>query len=484
MILKNNKDNLKIVGEFGDSGSSLGNREVGKRNVDIYKKYLRKQIAQFALTVGNKRVSSSSKKRDKSKLTKAQFQDSLRFAETMKSINKSLCSCGRDTHYVNESGAVELKKSSSNKYQLKGLKSCGNNASCPVCASKLSFIRGNDLAKLIEVGKENNRSYAMIVTTIPHKPLEKLEITLQQVVDMSRYMFNDRQWKEFKKITQCRFIHGGLENMVSFKNHQIDWHPHKNYLLDFDIPLPEVFRVLGLRDDLAFRLYVSKMLVEIGQKYLKKEKIKKKLLPVKMVQTPETLVQVKGGVTCSTHFDKKYITKWGLDAEMTGGIYKEGRYEGGSFHPFGLLDMIDAENQEVGEKQRYQATMAFQEFVVASRGKQWFYFGKGAVKYYNEKYFAEIKVNPDDEALAQMADDAKLLFLFDNYSWLNFKSTPKKIYRAFSMKSDAEVIQSFLDEIEKNKSSEKWLVQVLENGLRIDYQEFEYVMDDGEFGLV
>ncbi len=458
MILQKNKPNLNYIELYQNTldnskndSSLLGNREIGKRVSQIYKKYYKKQIAQNALTVGNTEDFIKSKKSEYNSKKNRGIKKTLSFAMTLKTINKTLCSCGRDPHYMNESGNVELKKSDTGTYKLKGLKSCGNNSACPVCASKLSFSRGNDLAKLIEDGKKNNRSYAMIVTTIPHKPLEKLEVTLNQVIDMSRYIFNSTQWKKFRKVTQCQFAHGGLENMVSFKNGRIDWHPHKNYLLDFAIPLEDVFASLGLKTDLEFRLYLSKMLTSIGQRFLKNEKINKKLMPVRLFETKETLTQVKGGVTCSTHFDDKYITKWGLDAEMTGGIYKEGRYEGGSFHPFGLLDMIDQENKEIGDKQRYQAIMAFQEFVVASRGKHWFYFGKGAIKYYNENYGSKIRVKSDKEALESLNDEGSLLRIFSGIEWNDFRYTPRKVYNAFTRASDSEVLQYFIDEIERNK---------------------------------
>lgn len=457
----------------------LGNRELDKRTPKTYHKYYRKQIAQYSLTVGNRRVLSSSRETSKNHLSKDEFNNRLSFKETLKSVNKSLCSCGRDAHFKNDSGDIELKKSKQGIKRLKGLKSCGNNASCPVCASKLSYIRGNDLKDLMEVGRANGRSYAMVVSTIPHKPLEPLKLTQTQVIEMSSYIFNSRDWKTFRKVTHCRFVHGGLENMVSFKNGQVDWHPHKNYILDFDISLPMVFKALGLKNDLDFRLYLSKLLTSLGQKYLNSKKIDKTLLSVHASQQKNNaLVDVKGGVSVSTHFDDRYITKWGLDAEMTAGIYKEGRFEGASFHPFGLLDLIDEKNKEVGEKQRYQAVMAFQEFVVASKGKRWFYFGRGAVDYYNKNYGSKIKVKEDKEAIEVLEDEGETLHTFNIYDWLNFKPTPKKIYHAFIKDTDKETIEYFTKEIEKNKAikeSSNNRTMILDNGLSIEYQEIIYM---------
>lgn len=461
--------------------SSLGNREVGKRSKDFYLKYRRKSIAEYSLTVG---VTEDFIKKNKSILTtrkKNHFKTKLSFAKVLKSVNRSLCSCGNDLHYLNENSIVELKKNDG-AYRLKGLKSCGNNASCPVCASKLSSVRSSQLKELMEIGKKNNRGYMMVVVTIPHKPKEPLSTTLNQVIDMSRYIFNSREWKNFKKITKCRFLHGGLENMVSFKNGLIDWHPHKNYLLDFDISIKDIYKKLNLDNEHDLRMYVSRMLTKLGQNYLFSNSIKKRLLsPYFEQSSSNNNLYLKGGISASIDFDDTYISKWGLSAEMTSGIYKDGRFNGGSFHPFGLLDLIDNDNRDVCDKQKYQAVRAFQEFVVASKGKWWFYFGRGAVSYYNNNYGSKIKVKKDDEELESFEDVGDVLDVFTFKDWIYFKSTTKKIYKAFSLKSDADVVSFFRQEIIRNRKleldiyySNSVIKSFLLDGEEIEYQEVEY----------
>ena len=424
------------------NGTLLVNREIGSLTLKrerIYKKYLRKHIAQYALTVG-----------DRGQNTNPQLH----------TINKSLCSCGRDAHFQNEKGNVEIKETE-NTRRLKGLKSCGSNSACPVCASKLSSIRSNQLKELMEAGKNNSRSYMMVVSTIPHKPNEALEITLNQVIDMSRYIFKRKEWTEFKKITQCRFVHGGLENMVSFKNGLIDWHPHKNYLLDFDIPISEVIKVLKLENELELRMYVSRLMTSLGQKYLDLRKIDKELLsPYYEQDSKSKRLHVKAGVSASLDFVDDYITKWGLDAEMTGGIYKDGRFDGSldengsfknSFHPFNLLDFLHNENKDTDNKFKYQCIKAFQEFVLASKGKWWFYFAKGAVSYYNENYGTEIKVKSDELELIDLEDDGENIYNLSSDEWRHFEPTPKKIGKALTQRSREDVLIFIFSEIEKNR---------------------------------
>ena len=431
----------------------LGNREIrclNNKYAHIYKKYLRKQISQYALTVDNTKKIALSKNTKKTRLPKNEFNTKLSFVETLKTINKTLCSCGRDVHFMNDKKIVDIKESGTTR-RLKGLKSCGNNSACPVCASKLSAIRGNQLKELMTAGKNNNRSYMMVVTTIPHSPGEALEITLNQVIDMSRYIFMSKEIVKFKKLSKCRFVHGGLENMVSFKNGRLDWHPHKNYLLDFDIPVLEVIKTLGFDNELELRMYVSRLMTKVGQRYLNKKNIDKTLLsPFLQQEKNSKRIHIKAGVSASLEFDDGYIAKWGLDAEMTSGIYKDGRFSE-SFHPFNLLDFIHNENTETTKEQKYQCVKAFQEFVVTSKGKWWFYFGRGAIAFYNENYNTELKVKKDEEELLNLEDDGELIYFLEHQEWLDFEPTPKKIGYALSLPTRQNVLEYIYTEIEQNR---------------------------------
>ncbi len=446
---QNNNVNSSIVNTV--KTVPLGNGEIGKHYKHIFQKFNRKHIAEYALTVGNTKQIRLGKNEKKTRLKKSEFNNRLRFTNTLKTINKSLCSCGRDPHYNNKNKIVNIKEKD-NTRRLKGLKSCGNNSACPVCASKLSAIRGNQLKELMKAGRENGRSYMMVVTTIPHTPAEPLEITLNQVIDMSRYIFNSRKWKDFKELTKVRFVHGGLENMVSFKNGKVDWHPHKNYLLDFDIKIDEVIAILGLNSELELRMYVSSMMTKIGQNYLKTQKINKELLkPFYQQEEKSKRIYVKGGVSATLEFDDGYIAKWGLESEMTAGIYKDGRFNGGSMHPFNLLDLISDKNTEVTKEDKYKCIQAFQEFVVASKGKWWFYFGQGAVAYYNENYNTELKVKKDEEELSSLEDEGNLIYSMTYEEWLMFEPTSRKIGFALSRDTNQEVINYIFEEIEKNR---------------------------------
>ncbi len=441
----------------------LGNREVGCKPPKINKSYIKfynKQIFQYSLTVGNITDRPLEKRRLEKILSKAEFKLKLENDKKLKKINQSLCSCGRDMHFMNEEKIVDIKENNG-KRRFTGLKSCGNNASCPVCAAKLSAIRGNQLKELMQVGRDNGRSYILVIPTIPHQPQEALDVTQNQIIDMPRFIFQETEWRDFRKLTKCRFLISGLENMVSFKNGLVDWHPHKNYLLDFDIKTSEILEILGLKTELELSMYISEMMTRLGQKYLNKEGIKKTLRPVRYVSNKKTYkVEVKGGITATLDFQDDYIAKWGLDAEMTASIYKKGRYEGSadndgevkqSFHPFGLAELIDENNEETSKDFKYQCIMAFQEFVSASKGKKWFYFGKNQVKYYNDNYGSKIKVKKDEEELLALEDNGNIFDSLSEEEWLMWEYSPKKEAIAFSLDTKQDVLEYIYTEIEKNR---------------------------------
>jgi len=460
---------LNAIDENALNASLLVNREIGFKAQKIRLKFKKKNIAQYALTVGNVEDNYLEKRRQKKLLFNAEFKLKAKNDSILKKINQSLCSCGRDPHFMNVDKSVEVKEDKNGKKHLKGLKSCGNNAACPVCAAKLSTIRSNQLKELMAVGRKNGRSYIQVTMTIPHQPKESLFDTLPQVEEMSRYIFARPEWKQFKELTKCRFVHGGLENMVSFKNGQVDWHPHKNYLLDFDMPINEVMEVLGKSFKIELCFYISQLMTNLGQKYLDFKKIDKQLLDVHYGVNKKTNNPViKGGVVAIAEFKDDYIAKWGLDAEMTAGIYKNGRFDGSvddegqlkkSFHPHTLLEFIDQDNNETDEKFKYQCIMAFQEFVLASYRKHWFYFAKGAVIYYNENYGSEIKVKKDKDELVTLEDQGKRLKKIYFAEWQLFKVDPIKYGILITQKTKMDVMLYLESEMQKNaKSYEEQLI--------------------------
>ena len=403
-------------------------------------KYQRKSIAQFTLAKDN---------------TNKQIEKT----------NKSLCSCGRDTHFMNEEGVVIVKETAKGKRHGEGLKSCGSAWVCPTCASKLSTVRGSQLKEMLDIGRDNNRTYIMSVLTVPHYVGDNLDYLMEMLNSTYHYVYNSKKWKDFKKDLELNFVHSGLEIMASFKNDTkgnigIDWHPHKNLLLDFAIPMEKIkekiqFR-LGLKNKLEgwqVQHYIADFIYQIANPYIKKHynrELKVPFLENKKIVFKDggytNKLIVKGGVSCSVDFKSDYPTKWGLEVELTAGIYKNGQFEGASFHPFVLLDFISKYNDKTDDKFKEKCIKAFKEYTLATKGKSFFRFAK------NSKEFYDLEIENDLEELQKLDSTGKELFSISENDWTLFKPTPMKLAKLFTLENKAYMIDYLTQEIENNKN--------------------------------
>lgn len=411
----------------------LETKEIDEQKVDIYEKtrlnYNRKSTSQYAMAWGND-------------INEDDTNEEKNIKEMLHQTNKNLCSCGKDFGYTNTEKLIKFV-SNNGVRKFEGTKSCSSINSCPVCASKIAHTRGSELKEMLEVGKKNGRSYMMFVTTIPHQPGEKLDDLTQTVSDMSTYIMSSRKFKDFKKKISCRFVHSGFEVMVSTKKNRIDWNAHRNYLTDSDISSEEVLSRMNMKSSIELRLYLSRLLTSIGQKYLDKNNIKKKLLKPYIQTEKSGKINIKGGVSVSTEFDEAYISKWGLGEEMTQGVQKDGKVTG-SMHPFGLLDLI--RNEDTPKHIKTRSILAYREFVFTTKGKKWFLFGRGAIPYYNENYNA--KIRDKDEEIGD--EEPETLMVLDENEWLRwFQPTAEKIGRALTFETDDECVEYIQSEIQK-----------------------------------
>lgn len=119
------------------------------------------------------------------------------------------------------------------------LMTCGSIWLCPVCASKISERRKNELVK----GFENWRGgLVMITLTLSHKSNESLSEILKKLDRSYKLLTHGRKWQELKN----RFkIRGSVSNMeITFGSN--GWHPHKHivFLVDNEFVYKSMGEVL------------------------------------------------------------------------------------------------------------------------------------------------------------------------------------------------------------------------------------------------
>lgn len=190
---------------------------------------------------------------------------------------------------------------------FKGLYVCGRLWTCPVCAAKISERRRLELSVALENAKEQGLKVFLITQTIKHGVKDDLKVLLEKIANAEKRMWSNRDGMFYKK---------WLGVVGTIKTTEVlwgsnGWHPHKHTLLflNKDMSSRSVFNALS-------SLWIDSC-VKAG-------------LPAPTIAHGLT---VQDGSYASD-----YVSKWGLESEMTKGHSKVGKK--GGLTPFALLDDV------------------------------------------------------------------------------------------------------------------------------------------------
>lgn len=209
------------------------------------------------------------------------------------------------------------------------LQSCGSVWNCPVCAAKISEKRRSELKKGIAQHRKNGGYVYLLTLTNSHHFGDNLAELMAGQKKALKYLWSDRKPKEhFAELGKIGHI--TANEVTHGKN---GWHPHMHILLFFD----------GTVDIEALQTFIA----EYWQHCCKKAGLKKPSL--------EHGCDITDG-----NFADRYVSKWGLEEEMTKSHIKKGR-EGGNT-PFDLLRLSESGCEQSGR--------LFQTFAAAYKGKR------------------------------------------------------------------------------------------------------------------
>jgi len=360
---------------------------------------------------------------------------------------------------------VEQEHENGVSRHIVGLIKCGSPWICPSCSATLSKIKGEELTYVVNCGRENGRTYGMLVITIRHKLGDGLEYLQEALTAIWRKARSRRVMREFLKKHKVRFIHRGYEIMGSIKGGgvrrttsptdintkvvswstapQADWHPHFNLVFDFD-ELP-----IDINDEYAkinYELEIAKFVYDIVNDIAMKDYgIELKAPYIEEIGFGDnSRLQTKGGVSFNMDFStiEKYTTKFGLVEEATAGQYKNGN---GSLHPFQILDIIKEEhenpNTETTEQDKILLVRMFREYALATKGKTMFRFAPDSLRYYKDNYGLDLKEKPDlDEAEeTESKEQSAVIYACDLKLWRKFSPNSLNIANLLSQETGAEM---------------------------------------------
>lgn len=220
---------------------------------------------------------------------------------------------------------------------------CGSVWTCPVCAKQITEKRRNELSQAVEKWKAKGGHVRLLTLTFSHSKNQPLKFLL--------YGFQ-KAIKRFYETTsiQSLFRKYGIKHKIKSLEvtyGQNGWHPHHHILLlcDSDIDLSVI------RDFMAE--HWIKCCVKSG------------------LDSPsmEHGLDIRDG-----SYADKYVSKWGIEHEMTKGNVKKGR--NGGFSPFDLLNYsrVDA---VINDR---SCSSLWQEFAIAMKGQRQLVWSRGLKK--------------------------------------------------------------------------------------------------------
>ena len=252
-----------------------------------------------------------------------------------------------------------------------GLQTCGSVWRCPVCSAKIAERRRGEIIAAMAAHKAAGGCVNMLTLTCPHQVKDNLADLLKKQAKALNTFWKDRQskavFKEMGVVGQIRALevtHGRKSE------HNNGWHPHYHVLQFGGVGVDLTrFDAASMRD-WQVRLYLrwanACKLAGLGE------------------PSYAHGLKLDDGSKAA-----KYVSKWGLEDEMTKGHTKK------ALHGETPFDFLRA---YLADKNDKQAAALFIEFATTFEGKRQLHWSAGLKKRYaiGEK---------TDEELADIQDD-------------------------------------------------------------------------------
>jgi len=231
-----------------------------------------------------------------------------------------------------------LKAPDYNKAHYSGLTRCSSVWWCPLCAAKISERRRAELVAAVVVAKSMGWQVLLMTLTIPHGLGDDVKVILDQMLNAWRKMITSRAGKALKAMLGIEGTIRGLE-VTDGDN---GFHPHFHVLV-FAQP---IFTVNSF---------------QAGYLPLWQDACVKAGLPR---PSDERGLKVDDGAKAD-----KYVTKWGLEDEMTKGHTKTSKSKNG-MTPWDML-------RDVLKNDSERSRARFYIYATAFKGRRQLYWSNG-----------------------------------------------------------------------------------------------------------
>lgn len=276
--------------------------------------------------------------------------------------------------------AIEVWKSKQHQTaSYGGLQTCGSVWTCPVCAAKIAERRRLEIQDAMAQHRAQGGEVHLLTLTTPHTRFDALDDLLARQSKALQAFLRDKTVKKvFKEMGHQGQIRA-WEGTHGRKGTNNGWHPHFHFL-QFVLVKADQAQLM----DWKTRLYLR------WDAYCQKAGL----------GSPSFAhgIDLRDGQQASN-----YVSKWGLEDEMTKAHIKKGKAGGET--PFDLLRAV------LADKNDKQAAALFAEFARCFKGKRQLSWSNGLKARFNQ---AE---KDDQELAAEIEDSAELLGLIQTYEW-------------------------------------------------------------------
>lgn len=264
---------------------------------------------------------------------------------------------------------------------------CGSIWLCPVCAKQITEKRREELKSAIDTFKHNGGHVFMMTLTFSHSPGQPLSALLSS---------QKKAYELFNKTTKVQDIFKAMGvgskkvNAKEITYGQNGWHPHQHVLLLSDKPITDSYKEKMSLTDIDFNQKTK--LNQLIKYYDDLAKIWIKCCISAGLQAPsmEYGLDIRDG-----KYADRYVSKWGLENELTKGHVKKGR-EGG-FTPFDMLQLSLHDVQIYGRS----AKSLYQEYGISTKGLRQLVWARGLKNLLNveEKTDEELAIETENNAI-------------------------------------------------------------------------------------
>jgi hypothetical protein len=234
-----------------------------------------------------------------------------------------------------------LKDQQTGIARYSGLTICGRIWTCPVCAAKVSTRRAEELRLAVDRAADLGLKVALLTVTSRHTRGDPLKPLVGAQLKAWGAMTEHRQWKNLKAEMG---VQGVIRN-IEITRGENGWHPHMHALVFYrhDVDLQQI----------------EKRFSELWQHCSVKVGLRR--------PSDDHGLTLQDGSHAS-----KYVSKWGVEHEMTKAHLKTARKHGRT--PFQILqDYADKIDQNLNAQ-------LFQEYAEAMFRKQQLYWSQGLKK--------------------------------------------------------------------------------------------------------